>query len=506
MQRKLFIIVLAFALLLGQISAFGQGIQMPFYYTDHMVLQRGTEVPVVGKAAPGKTVTISLTKAKRPLQLVKAKADKDGNFRAEFKPIKEGGPYVIGIREGKNYIEFSDVMIGDVYLCSGQSNMAFTLKQAQDGDVDIANSKDDNLRLFMMNPKLWTNDQAWSQKELDAINNGDYWNPTSWKLSDPSSSADFSAIGWYFGKILQTELKVPIGIICNAVGGTRTESFIDKISLMTACPDIFYHNGVNELVPYWITDQEETNIALAKDKNTQAHPFKPSVLYSLGIEPIKDFPVKAVLWYQGESNATDVPLHNTLFKTLVNSWRKAWNNPNLPFYTVQLSSLESDNWAEFRNSQRVLAEEMENIEYVVCSDLGDKKDIHPTRKEPVGYRLARLALNKAYGENVEYSGPTPNNVSVINIVNGSKEIMISYKHANGLRTSDGKDPGIFEISVDDEKTWIKTVARIEGTNIVLSVPAGLNVPYDVKIRYAWQNYSEGNLVNSEGFPASTWKN
>lgn len=470
------------------------GISLPAIYSDNMVIQQNKPFVVAGTADAGKEVVVSFGKQK-----IITKAAEDGNWKVMFTPMMaDGKKYTIAVECGKEKVKFKNVVIGEVWLCSGQSNMAFMVKESSHKTQSLANVKDKDIRLYDMKPRVFTDNIEWDSTSLAALNRHDYYRATEWQLQDEENVSDFSAVAYHFGAMLADSLGVPIGLICNAVGGAPAESFIDRktIEFNPALVDILYNWRQNDMIQDWCRGRAAKNIAKSTNK-LQRHPYEPCYLYETGIAPIASYPIKGAIWYQGESNAHNVELHETIFPTLVDSWRRTWENPEMPFYFVQLSGINRPSWPHFRDSQRRLAQDIPNCDFAVSSDKGHPTDVHPKDKAPVGERLARLALNQTYGmEHVAQHGPTP-----VRAFSFSGKTVIEFSDANELMTSDGAPLRGLEIAgktgafttVDIEKQ-----ARIEGNRIVINLEAH-------RIRYAWEPYSNANLINEHNLPASTFE-
>lgn len=467
------------------------GLQMPSIYSDNMVLQRGAELRIRGIANAREKVTVWLGKRKNT-----ATAGADGKWTAVLKDVEAGGPYQLSIVAPSRAFVYKNVMVGDVWLCSGQSNMAFMVKQAQGAKELLVEAARSRIRLFDMKPRVFTDAVSWDTTDLVAVNRLDYYRPTSWQMPDERSVANFSAVAYSFGKMLADSLDVPVGLICNAVGGAPAEAFIDRRSLEYnhQLVDILYDWTKNDMIQDWARGRAVLNMKNSPLKN-QRHPYEPCYLYETGIRPLKDFPIKGVIWYQGESNAHNVELHEALFPVLVESWRKVWGT-DLPFYFVQLSSLNRPSWPHFRDSQRRLAQGTEHCGMAVCSDLGHPTDVHPVRKKEVGERLGRLALNGTYGrKEVVASGPM---FSTVVFRKGAA--WVSFVNGQGMKSSDGKPLAGFDIAGPDG-LFYPAEAVIEGEQVKVRTK---RVKEPCRVRYGWQPYSIGNLVNGEGLPASTF--
>ena len=470
------------------------GLSLPAIYSDNMVIQQNKPFVVAGTADSGKEVVVSFGKQK-----IITKAAEDGSWKVMFTPMMaDGEKYTIAVECGKEKIKFKNVVIGEVWLCSGQSNMAFMVKESSHKTQSLANIKDKDIRLYDMKPRVFTDNIEWDSTSLAALNRHDYYVPTAWQLQDEENVSDFSAVAYHFGAMLADSLGVPVGLICNAVGGAPAESFIDRktIEFNPTLVDILYNWRQNDMIQDWCRGRAAQNITKSTNK-LQRHPYEPCYLYETGIAPIACYPIQGAIWYQGESNAHNVELHETIFPTLVDCWRRTWNNPEMPFYFVQLSSIKRPSWPHFRDSQRRMAGSIPFCDFAVSSDKGHPTDVHPKEKAPVGERLARLALNQTYGmEHVAQHGPTP-----VRAFSFRGKTVIEFSDANKLMTSDGAPLRGLEIAgktagftaVDFEKK-----ATIKGNRIIIEGEAH-------RIRYGWKPFTDANLVNEAGLPASTFE-
>ena len=477
------------------------GLSLPTIYSDNMVIQRDKPFVVKGTANPGMladdesaVVTVKLGKQK-----VKTYANEWGEWEATFPPMKaDGKSYTMTIECGKEKITYKNIVVGEVWLCSGQSNMAFMVKESSHKEQSLSNVKGKDIRLYDMKPRVFTDNVEWDSTDLAAINAHQYYRPTSWQLQNEENVTDFSAVAYHFGAMLADSLGVPVGLICNAIGGAPAEAYIDRRTLEfhPVLVDILYNWKENDMIQDWCRGRASLNIKKSSNK-LQRHPYEPCYLYETGIAPIACYPIKGAIWYQGESNAHNVELHEIIFPTLVDSWRRTWNDPEMPFYFVQLSSINRPSWPHFRDSQRRLAAAIPHCDFAVSSDKGHQWDVHPKEKAPVGERLARLALNQTYGmRHVKQHGPTP-----VSAKAADGRIIIEFSDAEMLRTSDGKPLRGFEACavVGKAKAIDEKNISIEGNRIVID---GIDAHH---IRYAWKPYTDANLVNEEGLPASTFE-
>ena len=469
------------------------GLQLPAVFTDHMVMQRNRPVRFRGTANAATRVTVRFAG-----QTGETQTGGNGIWEVEFPPMKAGGPYSATIESGGSIIELADILMGEVWICSGQSNMAFRLRDAATAGEDIPLAANSRLRFFDMKEIAPTAAVEWNDSVLERVNRLDYYHPTSWTLSDSITAKEFSAVAYHFGRMLQEQLGVPVGLIHNAIGGSPTEAWIDRKS-MECDPlmvDFFTQWSNNDFIDRWVRERGMQNIAGAKENPFQQHPYKPSYLFESGMAPIIRYPVAGAIWYQGESNANNVELHEQLLPAMVESWRNAWGE-RFPFYYVQLSSMETgrESWGHFRDSQRRLTEQIPRSGMVVSSDLGHRTDVHPRRKKEVGERLARLALADSYGKEIQKSGPLFREVRF----EGEKAI-VTFSEAKRLHTSDNHEVREAELAGAD-KIFYPAKVVIRGNELVVTSD---KVPHPAFVRYGWSSYTEGNLVNEAGMPASTF--
>lgn len=474
----------------GGITGNYGGLSMSSLYADYMVLQRDVPLDIHGTANTGEKITVEIGGQKAT-----ATADNQGKWSVVLSPMQAAEDLTLTITAGKQRKVFSHVAVGEVWLCSGQSNMAFMLCQAESGKEDIAAADDPQLRLFDMKGRWETYDVAWPASCLDSLNHLQYFHETTWQPSTPASASRFSAVGYYYGRMLRQKLGVPVGLICNAVGGAPTEAWVDRNSLETSFPNILSNWLQNDFIQDWVRGRAAKNLTNDQTKLGR-HPYEPCYLYESGILPLQRYPIKGVIWYQGESNAHNKDAHAKLFSLLVNGWRQNWNNPDMPFYFVQLSSLNRPSWPWFRDSQLHLMKEISNTGMAVSSDHGDSLDVHPQCKQPIGERLARWALAKTYGQDITPSGPVFSSVT-----RQADALIVSFLYADSLQTSDGKAPSCFEIAEEDG-LFHPATATIEGSKVRLTSPTIKHPRY---VRYAWQPFTRANLVNADHLPASTFR-
>jgi sialate O-acetylesterase len=475
MRSRMFMIALLMGLAGFYAPAARADVKLPALFSDGMVLQRGVEFPIWGTADPGEKIRVSLHVTKDRGIVAAFAADKDGNWRGKFPfkafvEIKAGGPYTITIEGDKNEITIKDVYVGDVWICSGQSNMEMGLGGCTDAAKHKEASKNPNIRLFTVPRKI-------SAEPVKEVN-------SKWLECGPETVGGFSGVAYFFGRDLQKALDVPIGLIHTSWGGTVAEAWTPK-SALEADPKL------KGLIPADIT---------IDDNKPNAN--QGTVLYNGMIAPLIPYGIKGAIWYQGESNAGRAEQYETLFPTMIKSWRKDWNQGEFPFFFVQLApfmKIEKDPtdtpWARLREAQR-LTLKLDKTGMAVITDVGDEKDIHPKQKEPVGARLALAARAIAYGEKIEYSGPTYDSMKV-----ADGKAILSFKHLGGGLAAKGDALTGFTIAGED-KVFYNAEAMIQGGTVVVSSSM---VAKPVAVRFGWANYPVVNLWNKEGLPASPFR-
>jgi sialate O-acetylesterase len=466
-------------------------------FTDGMVLQRGMKCPIWGTADPGEGVSVQFQAVKggvirtRTEMGASASANKDGKWQVsmQFAPDLAGGPYKLVIK-GKNTITLKNVYVGEVWICSGQSNMEWSLNNTHNAEEAIKNAKNAKIRLFTV-PKN-TSDKPLTE----------FKGQPKWQECNAETVKDFTAVGYFFGRDLRKALKVPIGLIHTSWGGTRAEAWTSRPVLEA------HEQWKNESVNYHkAMEQYKEAAKKAKEEDKQlrnpTNANSPSVLYNGMIAPLIPYAIKGAIWYQGESNAGKAYAYRKLFPTMIQNWRDDWKQGDFPFLFVQLapfkdivSEPQESDWAELREAQLLTALHLKNTGMAVITDVGDPKDIHPRKKEPVGARLALAARGIAYGQNIEYSGPVYDKMSV-----KDGKAVLRFKHAGkGLEAKDGPLTG-FTIAGADRKFY-NAKAEIQGDSVLVWCD---KVAEPVAVRYGWANCPVVNLWNKDGLPASPFR-
>ncbi len=465
-----------------------------------MVLQQGTSVPIWGWGLDGDIVTVSFQG-----QTATAKVA-NGEWKATLSGLKPGGPFTMTIttaKDGKKAaVHLKNILVGEVWLASGQSNMEFPLKRSYHASNDIAISANPMIHLLKV-------PRARLASETNDIG-------ASWSECNPDTVANFSAVEYYFGRDLQANLKVPVGLIESDWGGTPIEEWMEG-EYLHASPK--YRQAV---YGEWIIAQDEYERALAKYEKAKAEakaaggeytnaapkrPWKPGELYNGMIAPLAGYAIKGALWYQGESNAGDEQsawLYHSLLPDLIRDWRGVWGRDPFTFLVVQLAPFRAiqpqpseSAWASVREAQLQATKILPNVGLAVITDVGDERDIHPTKKEPVGARLALAARGIAYHQPIEYSGPVLRDAKL-----DDDQIVLTFDHVAGGLVSDGSELRGFSICGTDGK-FVWASAEIKGLNQILVHSTAVANP--VAVRYGWANYPVVNLWNKAGLPASPFR-
>ncbi|HWB52786.1 MAG TPA: sialate O-acetylesterase [Tepidisphaeraceae bacterium] len=480
--------MIAIAVLAMACSAYSE-VKLASVFSDHMVLQRDKAVNVWGTTDPGKTVTVKIGDHSKT-----TKADSSGKWIVHLDKHKASQtPVTMTVTEaGGNTISISDVLFGDVWICSGQSNMEFQLFKANNAAEALPAAKDEQLRLLRV-PRVA------SEKPLSEQDG-------KWTLCSPQTARTFSAVGYFFGKEIREREHVPVGLIGAYWSSTAAESWTPAKYLNGDKWKPLLEHDHELLAEYPEKHQkwEEKMKTLPPGKRKPAEPLGPtnshlsSVLWNGMINPLIPTTFEGVIWYQGERNASRAQEYRTLFPLLIKAWRTEFGEGKFPFLFVQLAgygknrgdSDKGSEWAELREAQ-TLALKLPNTGMAVAIDIGSADSIHPTDKQTVGRRLALSAEKVAYGQNVESVGPTFKSMKI----EGNK-IKITFTHAQGLMAKGGVVKG-FTIASKDQK-FVPAQTTIQGNAVIVSAE---NIQQPVAVRYAWAQYPDVTLYNSAGLPA-----
>jgi len=472
------------------------GLKLSPMYSDNMVLQRQKPLTIEGTANAGTMVkvTLSVNKTNKRIASGSDTAGPDGKWSVSLSALEAGGPYNLTIGDKL----FKNVWVGEVWLCSGQSNMEFRLDKCSTADVDLKDADTKyKIHLFHFKQKHGTGNVEWDGEFLNDVNRLEYFNLDGWKVCNCRDAAPFSAIAYHFGCVLADSLGCHVGLINNAVGGSTTESWCDSEVLRWDYPQVLFDWYHGDFGQKWVRGRAMKNLGKNANLKLQRHSYTPGYLFDAAIRPIEHYGLKGILWYQGESNAHNIETHAELFRLAVKSWREWWGE-NLPVQMIQISGIDRPSWPSFRESQRLLSEEIDNINMTVCSDLGDSKDVHPKNKKPVGERAAWSALHYLYNfVNIVPNGPVFKNMEV-----EGKAVRLYFDFAEGLCGDSG-----FELAGPDgiyypADATIETRSG-ESPTIVIRCKA---VSTPESVRYGWEPYpSKANIYNGAGMPCSTFK-
>ncbi|MGY6647485.1 sialate O-acetylesterase [Wenyingzhuangia sp. IMCC45574] len=429
-------------------------------FQNHMVLQRNTQVHIWGVDKPNIKVVVSGSWGVEQL----VKTDKNGKWKTTLKTVGAGGPYNVVVKGSKKVV-LEDVLLGEVWICTGQSNMAMPLKggpgqHIEGSNTAILNSSNSSLRFV-------TVDRATSRTPLENMKG-------AWQVSSPKTAANFSAVGYAFGLRLQQALNVPVGLISSNVGGTPAQAWTPKKTIVSEFPEF------------------------KKDFEKEISTKRATVLYNGMIHPLIPYTIKGAIWYQGEGNRWNPEQYTKLFPAMIKSWRHNWQLGDFPFYFVQIAPFGNNikGWVGVQESQLKTMLTVPNSGMAVINDIGYQSRIHPPKKIPVGQRLALWALAKDYGmEGIDYSGPVYKTMKV-----EDGKALLSFDYAPLGITSLGKPLTNFEVQ-DEEGNYHSAQAKIVKRGALLQVWNDA-VKNPKSVRYGWKSYIEGCLFNTAGLPAS----
>ena len=463
-------------------------------FADHMVLQRNKTIVIWGEGPVAATVTVSLLNQQHTLCSQSTLVDQRGLWRVSLPAQSAGGPFTLSITQGEQTRLIQDVLIGEVWLASGQSNMQWKLSwQVDDWQHEVTNSSNPYIRFFILENHY----AATPQTAIKA---------SGWCIASPTSSGEFSALAWHFAKRYQQHTGIPVAIIDSSWGGTPAEAWT-SLETLQHLPG--YQDSALDMLKNAQQWQHRFN-QLGDLPTQQAKPeheaksfkWKPGVCFNAMIHPLIQFPICGVLWYQGENNVAAHALYAELFKGLINDWRAHWQAPELPFLFVQLASYRkqraqpvNSDWALLREAQ-ASALVLPNTAMAVTIDIGDEHDIHPRNKADVANRLFQAALHIVLQQNVPYSGPVFTHITS-KISQGNNVLEVAYQHIDGGLKIKGDTLLGFAIAGADGK-FVNAQAQIEGDKVIVS---SSKVKQPLLLRYAWADNSTANLYNQEGLPA-----
>ncbi len=477
------------------VSAAHAGLKLPALVGHHMVLQRDLACPVWGWADPGAGVTVAIAG-----QSVQATADDQGYWKATLAPMSGSNHALkMTIASKGETIILSNIVVGEVWICSGQSNMQWSVSQSDDADMEMATANYPNIRLISV-PQVGT-------QEVQNDFKG------QWEICTPETVGEFSGVGYFFGRMLHQSLGVPIGLIDNAWGGSAAEAWVPR-GVMEADPrftkvmeqwkqtEATYDH--EKAMADWKIKAEEAKAAGKPAPRAPSNQLtgnaRPGNIWAGVLSPSIGYGIRGVIWYQGESNASRAYQYNDLFGLMISEWRKAWGIGDFPFYWVQLADYMAEKpepgdsaWAELREAQTKTLS-LPNTGQAVIYDLGEARDIHPRDKQNVGKRLARIALARDYGKSVEFESPVYQSMEV---KDGKAILTFDKVGASGLYSFDTMEAVGFAIAGED-KAWHWATGKITGPNTVeVSSP---DVPAPAAVRYAWADNPVATLRNKLGLP------
>ncbi len=482
---------------------------VPAVFSSHMVLQRDQANPVWGWADAGERVTVSIAGQEHATT-----ADDQGHWRVKLEPLTVGGPHEMTIQGASNRQVLSDILVGEVWVCSGQSNMQWTVAASTNAELEFLTAKYPKLR-FITVPQTGT-----QTVQRDFVG--------SWTECTPETVRDFSAVGYFFGRQLHTTLDVPVGLIDNAWGGSAAEAWVRR-DLLAEHAEMY-----DPLLARWAELEAKPDLAgpmaefetqlaawdvaaLAARKQGKPVPARPNApqgqlsgqhrpgnLYCGVLKPVLGYGIRGAIWYQGESNAGRAYQYRHLFPLMIQNWRDEWGQGDFPFYWVQLADFMAEKpepadsaWAELREAQTQTLS-LPNTGQAVIIDIGEANDIHPRNKLEVGMRLARIALARDYGVDVPFQGPT----YASHTTQGNK-VVLTFEHVgSGLKAYDVNEIHGFAIAGADRK-FVSANAKIDGRNRVEVWHDAIAEP--VAVRYAWADNPVCNLKSREGLPAQPFR-
>jgi sialate O-acetylesterase len=475
-------------------------VKLPKIFSSHMVLQRNKPIHVWGWSDVGEKVSATLNNVTQTTT-----GDELGHWSLYLSPQSAGGPFQLKVA-GTNTVSFDDVLIGDVWFASGQSNMEMPLNGFP-GSAVVNNAAAEIRDANHPTVRLFTVDRKTSEFPLN-----DFTGDETWQVCSPETAAKFSAVAYFFGRDLTAREHVPIGLIDSTWGGTPGAAWVSLDALSSDASLMPVFAAQSELVEH----QADTPSIIAKEKREDAaaraanrtpaprawHPpdlssWRPAALFNGMVAPAVPFSIEGVIWYQGESDSSQSRafMYKRVFPALISDWRSHWREGNFPFLFVQIANYKStglETWPVVREAQRKTLV-LKNTAMAVTIDIGNPDNVHPADKQTVGARLALAARALAYGENVEYSGPL---FRQTNTAEGGLRVWFDY--VDGGLTVKGSSLEGFEVAGEDHH-FVPATARVEGLSVLVSSPQVERPKY---VRYGWANAPVVNLYNAVGLPAS----
>lgn len=455
-------------------------VKLPNIFSDHAVLQRDMKVPIWGKADPGEEVHVIIAG-----QNHKTTADAAGKWRVTLEPLSVGEPLKLVVEGKASRQERNDILVGEVWVCSGQSNMEWPVSLSTNADLEIAAGDHPQIRLVRVKGKG-------SQTPVEDFDG-------QWNVCSPQSVAGFSAVGYFFGRELQQHLDVPVGLIDNSWGGSACDAWIPRARLE--------HNPLyaNQLANWDRIAAEYEKDKDPKKADQLAGNQRPANLYNARLGPVLGYGIRGAIWYQGESNAGRAYQYREMFPLMIKTWREDWKQGDFPFYWVQLADFMAEKtepgdsaWAELREAQTMTQDRLPKSGEAVIIDIGEGNDIHPRNKLEVANRLARWALARDYGKDFVCQSPRYESMQT-----EGDTVTLKFKDTNGgLRTNDRNEVEGFAIAGEDRR-WVWAEAKLIDKEHV--AVRSFRVPKPVAVRYAWADNPVCNLSNSVGLPVTPFR-
>ncbi len=486
-------------LILTIIGSLHAAIHLPALISDHMVLQQGMPVRIWGTADASEIVRVEFQG-----QSVSTAAGADGKWQVWLRPLTTAGPLDMSIGSIANTTTIHDVLVGEVWLGSGQSNMAFQLSSAVNHDVEIDRASYPLIHLFEVKRVV-------SDQPLDDV-------AGTWQVCNPETAKDFSAVEYFFGRHLHETLHVPLGLIESDWGGTPAQSWTSRTAMESDPALKFVLDDWDRVLANYPTekagyDQKMEEWTKAADRAKAAgtnppdrpnspqgpgHSHTPAGLFNAMIHPLIPYAIRGVIWYQGESNASEKHAYRyrRLFGAMIEDWRNRWGEGDFPFLFVQLANFHASEWWPVLRESQTETLRLRNTGMAVTIDIGESRDIHPKNKQDVGLRLALAALHIAYGKPLEYSGPIFREATP----EGST-MRVYFSHADGMQAKGGVALAGFTIAGVDNQ-FVPAEAHTDGGTVLVSSPRVAN---PVAVRYAWADDPAANLVNQAALPASPFR-
>lgn len=483
-----------------------KGLRMSFLYGDHMILQCEETISIKGEARPGEWVTVSIGEQENDTC-----CQSDGQWEVMLQPLSAGGPYTLVIRTRKKKLVYKDVYAGEVWVCSGQSNMAVPVRShlrevELDGKRSSSGSTNPPFRYYHLEAIRPTYPVKWNRLIIGCVNSYYYLRKGCWKDSLPNEKSNLSAIAYFYGEALYRKLHKPVGLIVNYVGGASEYCWIERRVLQRVCPEILTDWYENPKVTPWMKGRAIENLGKQYSDHKQLHPYHPAYCFETFVRPIINYEIKGVIWFAGESSAQldDMKLFEKLQKWQVDNWREAWGKC-FPFYYAQLPGINYERefghglhyyYPETRNSQFRILKNIPNSGMIVTCD--QMVFHHVMDRRPVGERFARLALYGTYRmDDVTPCGPLFHEALL-----RENLIYIRFDWSDGLCVKGGGELKTFEVSGED-KFFYPAKAWIEKNDVVLSCP---EVSHPYWVRYAFGEYpKDANLTNGDGLPAACFE-